>query len=76
LTRCSCAWITGFVTCTIEPIRAGGRLTHAAVAGIDGWMMARLLGHVWRNMLDDPTAGFPAVLDRLDDAGNLLEPAG
>jgi len=39
-------------------------------------MMARLLGHVWRNALDDPTAGFPAVLDRLDDAGNLLEPAG
>jgi uncharacterized protein YndB with AHSA1/START domain len=65
------------VTCMIEPTSTGARLTwdHTALAGIDGRMMAKLLGRVRRNMLDDPAAGFPAVLKRLDDAGNMLEQA-
>jgi len=74
------SWLGGdraqpsIVTCMIQPTSTGARLTwdHTAFTGIDGWMMAHLLGHVRRSMLDDPNAGFPALLKRLDDAGNML----
>jgi uncharacterized protein YndB with AHSA1/START domain len=58
------------VTCAVEPAGNGTRLTweHTDFAGIDGYMMSKLLGRVRRKMLDDPVNGFPAALEHLEDS--------
>jgi len=59
------------VTNLLETLPNGGtRLTweHTGFHGVDGMFMSKLLGRVRRKML---TEGLPAVLDDLDDQGNL-----
>jgi uncharacterized protein YndB with AHSA1/START domain len=59
------------VTNLLEELPAGGtRLIweHTDFRGIEGLLMSTLLGRVRRTML---TRGLPAVLDDLDDRGNL-----
>lgn len=54
----------------IEPHSGGTRFTyeHTGFTGVGGFLMAQLLGHVRRKMLD---VGLPAVLNDLDDTGTL-----
>jgi uncharacterized protein YndB with AHSA1/START domain len=59
------------VTNTVEALPGGGaRLTweHTGFRGVEGMFMSKLLGRVRRKMLDE---GLPAVLDHLDQHGNL-----
>jgi uncharacterized protein YndB with AHSA1/START domain len=59
------------VTNVLEALPGGGtRLTweHTGFRGVEGMFMSRLLRRVRRKML---TEGLPAVLDDLDDHGNL-----
>ncbi|WP_424952699.1 SRPBCC family protein [Deinococcus sp.] len=58
------------VTNRLEDIPGGTRLTyeHTGFQGIEGFMMSKLLGNVRRKMLNQ---GLPAVLDDLDDHGQL-----
>ena len=54
----------------LEPHAGGTRFSyeHAGFTGVGGVLMAKLLGRVWTKMLK---VGLPAVLDDLDDDGNL-----
>jgi uncharacterized protein YndB with AHSA1/START domain len=54
----------------IEPHAGGTRFTydHTGFTGTGGLLMSQLLGHVRRKML---TIGLPAVLNDLDEAGEL-----
>ncbi|MFG3206701.1 SRPBCC domain-containing protein [Streptomyces sp. NPDC048192] len=54
----------------LEPHGTGTRFTydHTGFTGVGGFVMAKLLGRVRAKML---TEGLPAVLDDLDDHGNL-----
>jgi uncharacterized protein YndB with AHSA1/START domain len=58
------------VTNSLEEIPGGTRLTwdHTGFRGIEGVFMAGLLGRVRRRMLSE---GLPAVLNDLDEQGNL-----
>jgi uncharacterized protein YndB with AHSA1/START domain len=59
------------VTNVLEDLPGGGtRLTweHTGFRGVEGMVMSKLLGRVRRKML---TEGLPAVLDDLDQDGNL-----
>ena len=58
------------VTNSLEEVPGGTRFTwdHTGFHGIEGLFMSRLLGRVRRTMLYE---GFPAVLNDLDDQGNL-----
>lgn len=59
------------VTNVLEDLPGGGtRLTweHTGFRGVEGLVMSKLLGRVRRKML---TEGLPAVLDDLDQDGNL-----
>jgi uncharacterized protein YndB with AHSA1/START domain len=58
------------VTNRLEEVPGGTRLTfdHTGFHGIDGAFTAWLLGRVRRKMLSE---GFPAVLNDLDEQGNL-----
>jgi uncharacterized protein YndB with AHSA1/START domain len=58
------------VTNRLEEVPGGTRLTwdHTGFQGIEGVFMARLLGRVRRKMLSE---GLPAVLNDLDEQGNL-----
>jgi uncharacterized protein YndB with AHSA1/START domain len=58
------------VTYRIQPAGAGTQFTyeHTGFSGIEGFVMSKLLGSVRRKML---AKGLPALLDDLDDAGNL-----
>jgi uncharacterized protein YndB with AHSA1/START domain len=57
------------VTNTLQEIPGGTRLTwdHTGFRGIEGAVMARLLGRVRRKMLSE---GLPALLKYLDEHGN------
>jgi uncharacterized protein YndB with AHSA1/START domain len=59
-----------FVTYQLTPVGGGTRFTytHTGLAGIEGLVMARVLKAVRTKML---TVGLPAVLDQLDEDGNL-----
>jgi uncharacterized protein YndB with AHSA1/START domain len=60
-----------FVTYRLEPHAGGTRLTfeHTGFSGLGGFMLTKLMmGPGWRKML---AARVPAVLDDLDEAGNL-----
>jgi uncharacterized protein YndB with AHSA1/START domain len=58
------------VTNLLEPVDGGTRLTweHVGFTGFGGFIVSRVLNRVRKRMLDD---GFPAVLDDLDDDGEL-----
>jgi uncharacterized protein YndB with AHSA1/START domain len=58
------------VTSRLEQVPGGTRLTldHTGFRGIEGVFMAVLLGRVRRKMLSE---GLPAVLNELDEQGNL-----
>lgn len=58
------------VTGRLEEVPGGTRLTldHTGFRGIEGVFMAVLLGRVRRKMLSE---GLPAVLNELDEQGNL-----
>ena len=58
------------VTSRLEEVPGGTRLTvdHTGFRGIEGVFMAVLLGRVRRKMLSE---GLPAVLNELDEQGNL-----
>lgn len=58
------------VTNQLEEVPGGTRLTwsHTGLTGVEGFVMARLLGHVRRKMLSE---GLPAVLNDLDGEGKL-----
>jgi uncharacterized protein YndB with AHSA1/START domain len=59
-----------YVTYRIEPHAGGTRFTyeHTGFTGAGGFFVAKLLGAVRRKML---TVGLPAVLDDLDESGEL-----
>lgn len=59
-----------FVTNVLEEAPGGTRLTwdHTGFRGIEGLFMERLLGRVRRKML---SSGLPALLDDLDEHGDL-----
>jgi len=54
----------------LEPRPGGTRFSyeHTGFTGVGGILMATLLGHVRRKMLN---VGLPAVLDDLDEVGTL-----
>jgi uncharacterized protein YndB with AHSA1/START domain len=58
------------VTCRVEPLDGGTRLTfeHTGFQGIGGFLVAKILASVRKKMLG---VGLPAVLDQLDDEGSL-----
>ena len=58
------------VTNTLEEVPGGTRLTwdHTGFHGVEGIFMSWLLGRVRRTMLSE---GLPAVLEDLDEQGNL-----
>ncbi|MFF4690005.1 hypothetical protein [Streptomyces sp. NPDC001307] len=61
---------SGEVAYRLEPHGSGTRFTydHTGFTGAGGFFMAKLLGTVRTKML---TKGLPAVLNDLDDQGNL-----
>lgn len=67
------------VTCRIEPLADGSRLTweHSGFRGVGGLIICKLLRWVRKKMLKE---GIPPVLARLDDNGTLRpanqDPAG
>jgi uncharacterized protein YndB with AHSA1/START domain len=70
------SWIGGAkddvteVTCRLEPHSGGTRLTfeHTGFSGVGGFVVSRILASVRKKMLG---VGLPAVLDDIDDDGEL-----
>lgn len=60
------------VTCKLEPNGSGTQLTweHTDFRGVGGFVMSKLLHSVRKKML---SVGFPAVLNAVDESGNLRE---
>jgi uncharacterized protein YndB with AHSA1/START domain len=58
------------VTNLLETVDGGTRFTweHVGFAGVGGYIVSRVLNRVRQRMLDE---GFPAVLEDLDDNGEL-----